>query len=73
MKGWRRRSNARYTPKVHALSPVVCRRAEGLRDAWGTAGRLKRNVACAAYLRKDTVFFPARQLFPPRIFARRKA
>ena len=26
MKGWRRRSNARYTPKVRALSPVVCRR-----------------------------------------------
>lgn len=26
MKGWRRRSNARYTPKVHALSPAVCRR-----------------------------------------------
>lgn len=26
MKGWRRRSNARYTPKVHVLSPVVCRR-----------------------------------------------
>lgn len=26
MKGWRRRSNARYTPKVHALSPAVYRR-----------------------------------------------
>lgn len=74
MKGWRRRSNARYTPKVPALSPAVCRRE--LKDCathGEQRGDSKKNIACAAYLRKDTVFFPARQLFPPRIFARRKA
>ena len=58
---------------AHAVAGRVPARAEGLCAEWETAGRRKRNVACAAYLRKDTVFFPARQLFPPRIFDRRKA
>ena len=58
---------------ARTVADSVPARAEGRRDAWGATARYRKNIACAAYLRKDTVFFPARQLFPSRIFARRKA
>ena len=78
MKGWRRRSNARYTPKVHALSPVVCRRelkdcathGEQRGDSKEISHALHTSAKILFFFRRANFFHPAflpvaRRDFPP--------
>lgn len=78
MKGWRRRSNARYTPKVHALSPVVCRRelkdcathGEQRSDSKEMSHALHTSAKILFFFRRANFFHPAflpvaRRDFPP--------
>jgi len=79
MKGWRRRSNARYTPKVHALSPVVCRRelkdcathGEQRGDSKEMSHALHTSAKILFFFRRANFFHPAflpvaRRDFPPQ-------
>lgn len=67
MKGWRRRSNARYTPKVHALSPVVCRRelkdcathGEQRGDSKEMSHALHTSAKILFFFRRANFFHPA--------------
>lgn len=67
MKGWRRRSNARYTPKVHALSPVVCRRelkdcathGEQRSDSKEMSHALHTSAKILFFFRRANFFHPA--------------
>lgn len=78
MKGWRRRSNARYTPKVRALSPVVCRRelkdcathGEQRSDSKEMSHALHTSAKILFFFRRANFFHPAflpvaRRDFPP--------
>lgn len=80
MKGWRRRSNARYTPKVHALSPVVCRRelkdcathGEQRSDSKEMSHALHTSAKILFFFRRANFFHPAflpvaRRDFPPNV------
>lgn len=67
MKGWRRRSNARYTPKVRALSPVVCRRelkdgathGEQRGDSKEISHALHTSAKILFFFRRANFFHPA--------------
>lgn len=77
MKGWRRRSNARYTPKVHALSPVVCRRelkdcathGEQRSDSKEMSHALHTSAKILFFFRRANFFHPAFSPFARRDFA----
>ena len=79
MKGWRRRSNARYTPKVHALSPVVCRRelkdcathGEQRSDSKEISHALHTSAKILFFFRRANFFHPAFSTVARRDFAPR--
>lgn len=77
MKGWRRRSNARYTPKVRALSPVVCRRelkdcathGEQRSDSKEMSHALHTSAKILFFFRRANFFHPAFSTLARRDFA----
>ena len=77
MKGWRRRSDARYTPKVHALSPAVCRHelkdcathGEQRSDSKEMSHALHTSAKILFFFRRANFFHPAFSTVARRDFA----